>query len=396
MPKPPKISVILTSFNHGSFIRKAIDSVLNQTFTDFELIVWDDASQDDSWEVICSYNDSRIRRFRNAEARRAVYGINKAISEVAQGEYIAIHHSDDVWIPHKLEKQVAALDHFPDTGATFTWVKIIDEHGSHHPEDQRSDWFNRKSVDRWQLLRELFFGDNHLNHPSILIRKSCYEKVGPYKYGLAQTGDAELWSRLLLEYEVVVLEEPLVMHRLFSDGSNISGAANSSAIRTQNEWNVLRRNFLECGDYESLARIFPEAVWPADLTRENVNHALALISLNQSLPPSAWEFGLDILYRQITSDDWEGNHSGGPAFDYRRLIRESGNFDVFNVRAGNEIPKYVEEISRLVETLSESHRQVADLTVRLNEVYSSPSWRLTGALRWIGRRLREVISSFRS
>ena len=102
----PKVSVILISYNHEKFIREAIESVLNQTFTDFELIIWDDASSDDSWAIINSYNDSRIKAFLNDETRRGIYGINKAISEVASGEYLAIHHSDDVWASEKLQKQV--------------------------------------------------------------------------------------------------------------------------------------------------------------------------------------------------------------------------------------------------------------------------------------------------
>ena len=91
----PKISVILTSFNHAKYLREAIESTLNQTFTDFELIIWDDASCDNSWEVINEYNDPRIKRFRNDIQRRGGWGMNKAITEIASGKYIAIHHSDD-------------------------------------------------------------------------------------------------------------------------------------------------------------------------------------------------------------------------------------------------------------------------------------------------------------
>ena len=125
----PKVTVILTSYNHAKYIRETIDSILNQTFKDFELIIWDDASIDESWEIIQSYKDERIKSFRNEESKRGVYGINKAISEVAQGEYIAIHHSDDVWELTKLEKQVKFLDENSDYGAEFTNGKPIDGEG---------------------------------------------------------------------------------------------------------------------------------------------------------------------------------------------------------------------------------------------------------------------------
>ena len=77
----PKVSIILTSFNHEKYLREAIDSVLNQSFKDFELIIWDDASADGSWEIIKSYTDPRIILFRNEVTRRGGYGINKAISD---------------------------------------------------------------------------------------------------------------------------------------------------------------------------------------------------------------------------------------------------------------------------------------------------------------------------
>ena len=125
----PKVSIILTSYNHEKYINETIDSILNQTFTDYELIIWDDASSDNSWQIIQSYTDPRIKIFRNNETRRGIYGINKAISEIASGNYIAIHHSDDVWEIDKLQKQIDFLDNNPEYGAVFTWAQIIDENG---------------------------------------------------------------------------------------------------------------------------------------------------------------------------------------------------------------------------------------------------------------------------
>lgn len=111
----PKVSVILTSYNHSKYIRKSIESVLKQTYTDFELIIWDDASTDNSWNIISEYTDERIRAIRNESNQYMAYFRN-AVSEVAQGEYIAIHHSDDVWGADKLEKQVAFLIHIRRLG----------------------------------------------------------------------------------------------------------------------------------------------------------------------------------------------------------------------------------------------------------------------------------------
>jgi glycosyltransferase involved in cell wall biosynthesis len=351
---------------------------LGQTFSDLELIIWDDASKDDSWSIIQSYRDPRIKAFRNDEQRRGIYGINKAISEVAQGDYVAIHHSDDVWEPTKLEKQVDLLGSNQQIGAVFTWATLIDEYGN----NRNLDHFNR-GYDRWRLLRELFCGENHLNHPSVLVRKSCYNDVGLYRYGLAQTGDAEMWSRLLLKYEAAILEEPLVRHRLFSDGSNTSGAANNSAIRTQNEWNVLRTNFLGCRDYQTFVRIFPEVVQLPNLSPFSIERSLAFVSLNPSLPPSAWGFGMDILYRQIARADGDGKLDD--SYGYIELIKDSGRFDVFGISRAAMIAERDGQIADL-------NHEIRDLQQQLNQILHSRSWRVTAPLR----KALEAIRGIRS
>jgi len=122
-----KVSVILTSLNHDKYLRESIDCVLGQTFRDFELIIWDDASSDDSWHLIRRYKDERITAFRNDHRKGTTPNLNRAISEVARGQYIAIHHSDDAWEPNKLEKQVDCLDKHDDIGAVFTNATIIGE-----------------------------------------------------------------------------------------------------------------------------------------------------------------------------------------------------------------------------------------------------------------------------
>src|SRR5436189_263834 len=116
MTVPPKVSVILTCYNTEKYLRESIESVLNQTYKDFELIIWYDESTDNSWDIISGYTDERIRVFRHEPNGFAAH-FQQAITEVARGEYIAVHHSDDAWELEKLEKQVAFLDVHPEIGA---------------------------------------------------------------------------------------------------------------------------------------------------------------------------------------------------------------------------------------------------------------------------------------
>jgi glycosyltransferase involved in cell wall biosynthesis len=125
----PRVSVVLTSFNHSAYLNESIDSVLGQTFSDIELIVLDDASEDNSWALISRYTDQRMRAYLSSKPGQVTHQISKALSN-AVGEYIAVQHSDDVWMPEKLARQVAYLDAHPEIGAVFTWVQGIDETGA--------------------------------------------------------------------------------------------------------------------------------------------------------------------------------------------------------------------------------------------------------------------------
>ena len=127
--KIPEVSVILTSYNHGAYVAAAIESALNQTFADFELLIIDDGSKDDSREIIKRFDDPRIKTFLYTENRGPVLAIRDAVN-FARGKYIAVHHSDDLWALDKLEKQVAFLDANPNYAACFTLVEFVDERGN--------------------------------------------------------------------------------------------------------------------------------------------------------------------------------------------------------------------------------------------------------------------------
>ena len=161
--KLQKFSIILTSFNNEKYIREAIDSVLNQSFTDFELIIWDDASADNSWDVINAYADTRIRAFRNDMRKRGIEVINKAISEVAGGKYIAIHHSDAVWETKNQEKQVAFFDANANIGAAFTNALAITEDGSPLTDETHIYFkiFDQPNRTRLGWLNHFFFEAMH-------------------------------------------------------------------------------------------------------------------------------------------------------------------------------------------------------------------------------------------
>ncbi|MCE9551587.1 MAG: glycosyltransferase [Betaproteobacteria bacterium] len=401
----PKVSVILTSFNHNKYIREAIDSVLNQAFTDYELIIWDDASSDGSWAVINSYSDLRIKAFRNEATKRGIYGINKAIFEVATGEYIAIHHSDDVWELDKLEKQVSYLDNHCEIGAVFTWAQIIDENGA----KLKNNWFQQENKTRWQWLNQLFLEQNHLNHPSVLIRKQCYQDVGAYRYGLAQTGDAEMWSRVLIKFPIHVIQENLTKHRLLSDKSNTSGSRIEVAIRASNEWNVLRENYLSISNIEDIVATFPSLQRFRNTEGADNVFLLAMACLYECQQKNAWNFGLKLLFDLFNDETRRNKILEIYSFSYVDFIRLTDEFDVYELRSlaelegqvanlnqavaerGGQITNLTQAVAKFDERIASINQAVAEEIQRLNSVVLAKD----GAIEVQAEEIRQLSSELK-
>lgn len=125
----PKVSVLIPAYNHEKYVKSAIQSVLDQRFQDFEIIITDDGSSDNTLREIRDFSDPRIKVFAHEKNRGAVVA-ERTCFENSVGEYIAILNSDDMFLPDKLEKQVIFLDENTQYGAVFSYAEIIDENGA--------------------------------------------------------------------------------------------------------------------------------------------------------------------------------------------------------------------------------------------------------------------------
>lgn len=360
----PKVSIVLTSFNHEKYIRESIDTVLAQAYENFELIIWDDASTDQSWSIINSYSDTRIKVFHNQKNRGPVYGINKAIAEVASGEYIAIHHSDDVWASDKLEKQVLFLDNNPKIGAVFTNALAIGEDSQplNDPAHFYSTIFEQPNRTRYEWLNHFFYKGNALCHPSVLIRRQCYNECGLYRYGLSQLPDFDMWIRLCFKYEIHVLPERLVHFRVRAHEANTSGNRPEVRIRVNAEFYNILKNFLQIDTFEEIVAIFPRAqeyYRPAGCEPKFVLSMMLLrIDTFHFSKPLGIELLFDLMDNAVVADRIKSLY----AFDYLDLIKITGKHDVFSIEA----------------------------THQLNCVLSSKSWKITRPLRWLGSKLKPI------
>lgn len=253
------ISIILCTYNRAYILKETIDSILAQTYEDFELIIVDDGSTDDTQELLAQYTDARIRSFVLQEncfyCAAANYGLEKA-----RGDYIAFATSDDVWEEQKLEMQMRYMEKRKECGACFTFVHIIDETGKNvdnkYPDMLsvlRKNYFTQR-----EWIQRFLFEGNCLCHPSALVRKEVMDQVGGYHLYYSLLADMELWLRIVRYYPIHVIEEDLVGYRVFSkEGNQLSGVATEEKVtKSLNEHMLIRKNFINDLTDEELVQFF--------------------------------------------------------------------------------------------------------------------------------------------
>lgn len=238
-----KVSILLPSYNHEKFVGAAIDSVLSQSYSDFELLVGDDGSTDHTAEVIRKYSDPRIVFFPHQSNLGATLN-HRFLLEKAKGEYVALINSDDLWLPDKLEKQVQYLDDHPAAVMCAGWAKFIDENGN--DIDIGDNIFEQRNRTQAEWIEYFFIHGNCICHPSVLVRREVYEKLGFYNLALRQLPDFEMWVRMIQEGEFYIFQQPMVAHRRFMcEGENTSSPTLNNSIRDVMESYYILSNYLE-------------------------------------------------------------------------------------------------------------------------------------------------------
>ncbi|MDY6936859.1 MAG: glycosyltransferase [Cyanobacteriota bacterium] len=209
-----KISVILPIYNGEKTVRETIHSVLNQTLTNFELIVINDGSQDNTLDIIGKITDARIQVYSYTNAGQAA-SRNRGI-ERAKGEYIAFIDADDLWTPDKLESQLQALQDNPTAALAYSWTDYIDESGKLlHP--------GRHTTANGNVLEKLIVNNFIENGSNPLIRQEVFEKVGVFEESLPPAEDWDLWLRIAEEYQFICIPAAQILYRVTvnSSSSNI-------------------------------------------------------------------------------------------------------------------------------------------------------------------------------
>lgn len=201
----PKISVLMPAYNTEKYIVEAIESILNQTFTDFEFIIVDDGSTDKTWEIIQNYakKDSRIIALRNKENLRISMNRNKLVS-LSRGKYIVWQDSDDISIVTRIEKQYKFMEENMEVGICGGWLQFFDKKRIY---GVRKYAFDNKS------LRKDIFKYSPVAQPVAIIRKSVLKKAGKYDITLKQAEDLDMSFKIGMYGDFANLQEILLKYR---------------------------------------------------------------------------------------------------------------------------------------------------------------------------------------
>lgn len=199
----PKVSVIIPAYNAMTYLPETLESVLQQTFTDFEVLIIDDGSADHIVRWASGISDLRVKLI--SQKNQGLSGARNTGIAQAQAEYIAFLDADDLWEPTKLEKQVRCLDNNPRVGLVHTWMLLINEQSKSTGRVMKS----YAEGDVWKQLVE----KNLIACLSVMVRRCCFETVGVFDRNLRSIEDWDMWIRIATRYPFAVIKEPLVYYR---------------------------------------------------------------------------------------------------------------------------------------------------------------------------------------
>lgn len=222
MTESPKVSVVIPLYNREKYVRSAVDSILSQTFSDFELLVIDDGSTDGSIAVVQSYSDPRIRFVRNNTNLGVSATRDKGI-QLARGEYLAFLDSDDCAYPDRLRKQTAFLDNHPDYAAVGSWSEWMSEEG--HPSGRiKRKPTSSKEIAAWRLFQQGIENSASMARTDVL-------RAYRHREDFDVCSDFELWARIAANHKLATLPEVLVRRRIHAGQLTQEKAARTEGQR---------------------------------------------------------------------------------------------------------------------------------------------------------------------
>ena len=293
--RPPTVSVLIKAYNHAAYIGQTIESILAQSFQDFEIVVTDDASTDSTADIVRRYKDPRLK-LEILPGNLGISGAMNATIARAHGSYLAILNSDDWAFSSRLSRQVTFLDHNPGVAAVFGLPKAVGENGEpvaafndfgaplRFPDFARATW-----------LRHFFAFSNCLCAPAAMIRREAYRTAGPYDRRLTNLQDLDMWIRMLAAgLDLHLLPEEVTAFRIRDNHANMSAPSPEKTTRSRFELGKVLRH------YAAMPPALLEAIFGAALGGPRTHGRSAPLRLAEMAlrdPRIEYKaFALDLIY----------------------------------------------------------------------------------------------------
>lgn len=233
----PLVTVLMSSYNHGKFIADGLESVLNQSYKNLQIIVVDDGSQDDTQDILRSYKDERLTVLMTD--KNTAFRLYETVKSKIQGEYVAELASDDSWDLDKIQKQVDFMETHKEIGAVFSWCEVLTQ--DLKEKERLEKVFNVQNKEMYEWFWELIVVGNEFNNPSVMFRTEVFRKYDGYRFQYRQLQDLELWLRMLPHEQIYIMPEKLTYYTWHPEDNtgNISADTVENMVRLDTEMSYI-------------------------------------------------------------------------------------------------------------------------------------------------------------
>ncbi len=348
----PQVSVVIKSYNHEAYVEQSIRSVLDQSFQDFEIVVTDDASTDQTATVIRRFSDPRIR----LEVSPSNQGISLAMNATlqrARGKYVAILNSDDFALPGRLERQFSFLETNPHVSALFGLPVTVDDAGN--PMASFFDFQKPQTLPDFSnasWLRHFFFKGNCLCAPTAMIRRTALLDTGLYDARLTNLQDLDYWVRLLVKgHNLHFLPENFTAFRIRSGDMNASAPKRETFLRQLFETTQILKHYRQLS-HQLITHVFAADIAAHHIpTTDSADQVLAKLALTTS-SVSQCVFAFNTLFE-----------SANQLADFQHLRELTGRLDIFSQSLVMELNG---KIQALTTALADKEATIRDLNASLS------------------------------
>lgn len=415
------VSVCINAYNSAEVIGETLESVLNQTYKNLQIIIVDDCSTDNTAEIVKSYDDDRIELYTLPKNFNISNANNECLHR-AKGEYIAHIDSDDIWAEDKIEKQIKFLEENPQYGACFTHATLIDKTGRIFASGELPEafltLFDRENMTQAGFVRRFYDHSNFLCHSSVVMRMSVYEKLGDHDLTLNKLHDYDYWIRMNFICPLYIYPEKLVFYRIWH--ANNSTLGNAETIGHNEEYVRIAYKLVNDCPREIFLEAFSDKLQLKEYTDEELelekafvlggalhmypdNKVLEMKKLDELFKDKKYvelaeeKFGFTIkdLYNlhknEIYFDKEEADKLKESLNSFKGLYESEKESARLEREKNAELSRLNAEAEQRIQTLN---AQYANLLGQYNLVVNSRSYRLFAPLRKI-KKLFAILRSTR-